>query len=61
MLNEEWAFPRSEEKDLFLEGFRKAGLPLCTTQEQLEKFPNPKRIPDCEFSRGGTAGTAKRE
>jgi tetratricopeptide (TPR) repeat protein len=47
MLNQDWSFPRSEEESLFVDGFRKAGLPLCATVEQLAKFPKPKRIPDC--------------
>jgi predicted Zn-dependent protease len=46
-LNEGERFARTTEQDTELEGFRKAGLRICATDEELKKFDNPKRLPEC--------------
>jgi hypothetical protein len=38
-------------RELYLEGLRKAGLPVCATAEQLAKYPSIKRLPECEAER----------
>jgi TolB-like protein len=50
-LNQGWAFSRQEERDLFIESFRKLGLSVCATEAQLAKIPNAKRLPQCEAVR----------
>ena len=35
----------------FLGSIEKAGLPLCATQEQLAKYPDMRRLPQCEAER----------
>ena len=50
-LNEGWVFGRQEEQDLFIESFRKVGLPVCATEAQLEKYANKKRLPECDAER----------
>jgi adenylate cyclase len=40
-------FARTIERDLEIEGFRKLGLRICATEEELKKFDNPKRLPEC--------------
>jgi hypothetical protein len=40
-------FARTSEQDLEPEGFRKLGLRICATEEELKKFDNPKRLPEC--------------
>ena len=45
--NEVEKFARSNEQDLEREGFRKLGLRICATDEELKKFDNPKRLPEC--------------
>ena len=35
----------------FLGSIEKAGLPLCATQEQLAKYPDMKRLAQCEAQR----------
>jgi adenylate cyclase len=40
-------FARTSEQDLEREGFRKLGLRICATEEELKKFDNPKRLPEC--------------
>jgi TolB-like protein/class 3 adenylate cyclase/tetratricopeptide (TPR) repeat protein len=47
MLNEDYAFARKEDEDLFVDGFRVAGLPVCMTAEEIAKFPTPKPRPEC--------------
>jgi TolB-like protein/Tfp pilus assembly protein PilF len=42
---------RDVELKLFLDSHRKAGLPLCATEGQLQKFPDMKRLPECEAER----------
>jgi adenylate cyclase len=40
-------FARTDEQDIEREGFRKLGLRICATEEELMKFDNPKRLPEC--------------
>jgi TolB-like protein/class 3 adenylate cyclase len=40
-------YARTNEQDLELEAFRKLGLRICATEEELKKFDNPKRLPEC--------------
>jgi TolB-like protein/Flp pilus assembly protein TadD len=42
-------------RELYLEGLRKAGLPVCATAEQLAKYPSIKRLPECEAERARAA------
>ena len=46
-LNEGEVFARTDEQDIEREGFRKLGLRICATDEELKKFDNPKRFPEC--------------
>jgi tetratricopeptide (TPR) repeat protein len=41
------SFARTIEHDLEREGFRKLGLRICATDDELKKFDNPKRLPEC--------------
>jgi hypothetical protein len=45
--NEGWVYARQQEQDLFHEGFRKLGLPICATDEYLAKIVNPTRLLEC--------------
>jgi hypothetical protein len=47
-LNQGWVFGRQEERDLFIESFRKLGLPVCASEAQLEKYSDMKRLPQCD-------------
>ena len=40
-------FARTEEQDIEREGFRKLGLRICASAEELKKYTNPKRLPEC--------------
>jgi predicted Zn-dependent protease len=40
-------FARTSEQDLEQERFRKLGLRICATEEELKKLDNPKRLPAC--------------
>jgi TolB-like protein/class 3 adenylate cyclase/tetratricopeptide (TPR) repeat protein len=44
-------YARDTELDLFLESVEKAGLPVCATLEQLAKYPDMKRLEQCEAQR----------
>jgi TolB-like protein len=46
-LNDGEVFARTSEQDFDREAFRKLGLRICATEEELKKFDNPKRLPDC--------------
>jgi TolB-like protein/class 3 adenylate cyclase/tetratricopeptide (TPR) repeat protein len=46
-LNEGQYYARQQEQDLFVDGFRKLGLPICATDEFLTKIANPKRLSEC--------------
>jgi tetratricopeptide (TPR) repeat protein len=45
------AFVRDVELNRFLDGHRKAGLPLCAMEAQLAKYPDMKRLEQCEAER----------
>ncbi|MGK9168695.1 hypothetical protein KXR53_20445 [Inquilinus limosus] len=47
LLNLDWAFARREEEELFLEGFRAAGLPICAADADLAGIPTARRLPEC--------------
>jgi hypothetical protein len=47
LMNQEWAFARKQEEDLFLDGFRAANLPVCASDAELARFPKPKRLSEC--------------
>ena len=40
-------FARTNEQDFEREAFRKLGLRICATEEELKKLDNPKRLPEC--------------
>ena len=46
-LNEGQNYLRQQEQDVFVNGFRKLGLPICATEEYLAKITKPKRLPEC--------------
>jgi TolB-like protein/class 3 adenylate cyclase len=50
-LSDGGGFARETELNLFLDGNRKAGLPICATEAQLAKYPDMKRLPACEAER----------
>src|SRR3954451_13321329 len=43
--------PGSTSAALFLDGARKAGLPVCATAEVAAKFEPGNRLPECEAER----------
>jgi TolB-like protein/Tfp pilus assembly protein PilF len=45
------AFARQAELDLYLDGIRKAGLPVCASATALQQRPEMKRLPICEQAR----------
>jgi TolB-like protein/class 3 adenylate cyclase/tetratricopeptide (TPR) repeat protein len=50
-LNDTGWFSRDVEQDLFLYSHEKAGLPICATEAQLAKYPDMKRLEQCEAER----------
>ena len=50
-LSETGTFARDVDMNLFLDSHRKAGLPLCATEAQLAKYPDMKRLEQCEAQR----------
>jgi tetratricopeptide (TPR) repeat protein len=50
-LSDTGPFAREAELNRFLEGHRKAGLLLCGTEAQLAKYPDMKRLEQCEQQR----------
>ena len=46
-LNNGDVYARTTEQDLDHEGFRKLGLRICASDEELKKFDNPKRLQEC--------------
>jgi TolB-like protein/class 3 adenylate cyclase len=50
-LAESAKYARETELNLFLESVEKAGLPLCATKPQLAKYPDMKRLDQCEAER----------
>ncbi len=55
MINEDYVYARQEDEDLFVEGFKVAGLPVCLSAEELAAFPSPKRLPECDTERATAA------
>jgi hypothetical protein len=51
ILNEDYVYARKEDEDLFVDGFRVAGLPVCMTAEEIAQFPAPKPRPECQTER----------
>jgi hypothetical protein len=47
LLNTGWFFARPQEKNLFLDGFRAASVPLCASDADLAKITKPTRLPEC--------------
>jgi TolB-like protein/class 3 adenylate cyclase len=47
LLNRDWLFVRQQERDLFVEGMRKAGFPACAKPEELANSAKPTRLPEC--------------
>jgi adenylate cyclase len=45
------SYSRDTELNLFLDSHRKAGLPVCATEAQLAKYPEMKRLEQCEAQR----------
>jgi adenylate cyclase len=45
------SFAREADLNRFLDGHRKAGLPLCATEAQREIYPNMIRLEECEEQR----------
>jgi TolB-like protein/Flp pilus assembly protein TadD len=50
-LSETGTFARDLDLNRFLDSHRKAGLPLCATEAQLAKYPDMKRLEQCEAQR----------
>jgi hypothetical protein len=48
--NFSYFFARQRKRDLFVEGFRKAGLRVCATVAELVPYPNAVRLPECVTS-----------
>jgi TolB-like protein/class 3 adenylate cyclase len=46
-LNKGFSFTRQRERDLFVESFRKLGLPICATPKDLAGISKPVRLPEC--------------
>jgi hypothetical protein len=49
-LNQDFPFARQQEQGLFVEAFRKLGLPVCLKREEAAKLTNPQRLPECVTS-----------
>lgn len=54
-LNQGFVFGRQQEQDLFIESFRKLGLPMCANAEELAKVAKPVRLPECDAERAKAA------
>jgi adenylate cyclase len=50
-LSDTGMYARQTELNLFLDSIEKAGLPLCATEAQLAKYPDMKRLQQCEAQR----------
>jgi TolB-like protein/class 3 adenylate cyclase len=50
-ISETGSFARQAELDLYLDGIRKAGLPVCASAKALQQWPEMKRLPVCEQAR----------
>jgi TolB-like protein/class 3 adenylate cyclase/tetratricopeptide (TPR) repeat protein len=51
VLNEDYVYARKEDEELFVDGFRVAGLSVCMTADDIAQFPAPKPRPECEAER----------
>jgi TolB-like protein/class 3 adenylate cyclase/tetratricopeptide (TPR) repeat protein len=51
VLNEDYVFARKQDDDLFVDGFRVAGLPVCMRAEEIAAFPAAKPLPQCQAER----------
>jgi TolB-like protein/class 3 adenylate cyclase/tetratricopeptide (TPR) repeat protein len=51
VLNEDYVYARKEDEELFVDGFRVAGLPVCMTADEIAQFPAPTPRPECEAER----------
>jgi TolB-like protein/Tfp pilus assembly protein PilF len=51
VINEDYVFARKEDEDLFVDGFRVAGLPVCMTTAEIASFRDLKPRPECEAER----------
>jgi hypothetical protein len=49
--------PGGSSAVLFFDGARKAGLPICTKPEEVEKLDPRNRLPECEAERAKAAAT----
>lgn len=47
----EFAPAAATNRELYLEGLRKAGLPVCATAAQLARYPGVKLLPGCDAER----------
>jgi TolB-like protein/tetratricopeptide (TPR) repeat protein len=50
-LSDTGIYARANELDLFLDSVESAGLPICATEAQLAKYPDMKRLQQCEEQR----------
>jgi hypothetical protein len=50
-LNDTGTYAREGDLKLFLDSNQKAALPLCATEAQLAKYPDMKRLEQCEQQR----------
>jgi adenylate cyclase len=50
-LSDTGIYARETELTLFLDSIRKARLPICATEKQLAKYPDMKRLEQCEAQR----------
>src|SRR3546814_16192756 len=57
LLNQDWAFARTEEERLLLDGFRAAGLDLCASEADLAGVTNARHLPDGATSMTGGGAT----
>lgn len=53
LMNQGWVYPRPEDQELFLDGFRAADVPLCAKPTDLAAFSNPVRLPECQGQQPG--------
>jgi hypothetical protein len=45
-----YVFVRERERDLLVEGLRKAGLRVCASSSELAPYPDAVRLPECVTS-----------
>jgi len=49
-LNEGLVYLRQQEQDVFVDGYRKLGLPICAPEEYVAKLAKPIRLAECSKS-----------